>query len=626
MLLISLLCFVSLNLDTATYQHSLQDTVELHAIDVYASPLEKFSHGQTLHTIDSRDLADFQGQAFAEVLQQRTGLFLRQYGPGMLASLTMRGTSAGHNAVFWNGLPVNSPSLGQADFSIIPVGGFDQATIHYGSAGALYGTDAIGGAVHLNSRNQFNQGHQTRINTTLGSFGRWNQLVAYEFSNKNFSTRTRAYRNYTKNNFKFNNLARAGSPEERQRHAAVEQFGAMQDLAWNLSKKQQLSTSIWYNFSDRQIQPVMGSNDRDQQVDRNFRAVVDYNQFSSNLIWNIKSGVVLDEIDFNGSLSQTVQYLLSTDVDWTVSEKLQSKSGIRHNHVRGNLSSYQATDDRTELYQAINIRPISDLAISINLRQMIYDGTLAPFTPSAGAEWTFRKGEHNKISTHTAVSRSFKIPTLNDRFWVPGGNPDIEPEKSISSEIGLKQELEKNGFQLSNQINIYSMWVDNWIIWLPRGSFWSPENIREVRNQGIEYFGAASKTYGNVKVSLSATYNYTLATILNNISSNDRSQGNQLPLTPKHKAQGNIRIAYQSTEAMINGHWVGERYVNTDNISAVAPYGLLDLGINHKLKLFSTINATLGLQVNNLTNSDYQVLRLRAMPGRNYQININVNL
>jgi iron complex outermembrane receptor protein len=109
----------------------------------------------------------------------------------MLTSLTMRGTSAGHNAVFWNGLPINSPSLGQSDFSILPVGGFEELQVHFGGGAALFGTDAIGGAVHMTTKLKFDQGHHAEINSLVGSFGRWNQLGAYSLSSQRLATRFR---------------------------------------------------------------------------------------------------------------------------------------------------------------------------------------------------------------------------------------------------------------------------------------------------------------------------------------------------------------------------------------------------------------------------------------------------
>jgi iron complex outermembrane receptor protein len=38
------------------------------------------------------------------------------------------------------------------------------------------------------------------------------------------------------------------------------------------------------------------------------------------------------------------------------------------------------------------------------------------------------------------------------------------------------------------------------------------------------------------------------------------------------------------------------------------------------------IEGNVGLQINNLFNKEYQVMPLRAMPGRNYQFNINIKI
>ena len=107
---------------------------------------------------------------------------------------------------------MNSPSLGQADYSIFPLGGFDAVNIHYGSSGALYGTDAIGGAVHLSSDLQFNTDNELKMGTLLGSFGRWHQQVSYRQGGEKFAFRTNVYRNYTANNFNYKDWASPGTP------------------------------------------------------------------------------------------------------------------------------------------------------------------------------------------------------------------------------------------------------------------------------------------------------------------------------------------------------------------------------------------------------------------------------
>ncbi|WP_373523128.1 TonB-dependent receptor [Aquiflexum sp.] len=603
------------------------DTVQLPEVEVFKASLDKYTFGQQVQTITEKDLESFQGLALSEYLQQRTGLFLRQYGPGMLASLTMRGTSAGHNAVFWNGLPINSPSLGQTDFSILPVGGFDQVAVHFGSGGALYGTDAIGGAIHLNNKPKFGSGHQVQVASLFGSFGRWNQQVQYCFSNKKFSSRSRFYRNFSRNDFPFRNLSKIGTPIEKQENALVEQWGVMQDLAWNLNSKNQFSSAIWWNKTDRQVQPVIGSNTNDTQQDQNLRWVLDYFHFGKNKIWNAKTGLVRDELIFNiNSIYKTTQYFIATDLDWEIHPKWNSKSGIRYTYIIGNLSTYDATDSRLELYQSINFQPNEKLSFSMNLRQLVYEGNWAPFTPSIGGEWSIWKSKVQSIQFKTAFARSFKVPTLNDRFWEPGGNPDLESEKSWSGEIGLKHVFVKNNFNFEQQITHFRMSVDNWIIWLPNGSFWSPQNIRKVNNSGLEYFLDVTQQFGEWKLGLSGNYAWNRAINQTNTSENDRSMGKQLPYTPEHKFQSMFSIEKGVFSSFLNTQRVGERFVATDNAGKLKPYQLWDIGVNYRWTLGGKISGNFGAQINNLFNTDYQVLRLRAMPGRNYQVNLNITL
>lgn len=601
------------------------DTIALPSVEVFSPALDKYTFGNTIKTISETDLRNFQGLPFSDYLQQRTGLFLRQYGAGMLSSLTMRGTSAGHNAVFWNGLPINSPSLGQTDFSILPVGGFDQASIHFGSGGALYGTDAIGGTVHMTNRLKFDQDHQVRIASVFGSFGNWNQQVEHAFSDKKFSTRSRIYRNFSENDFPFRNLAKFGTPIEKQEHAKVVQVGAMQDFAWKIDPKNLISTSVWWNDTKREIQPLMGSNTGDIQTDKNLRWVLDYFHFAENKVWNVKGGLVRDDQLFNASFNQTIQYFLATDLDWEINPKRNSKSGIRYTHIQGNLSSYQATESRMELYQSTNFQPNEKLAFSFNIRQLVYDGNFAPFTPSLGGEWKVMKNESHQILLNFNLARSFKVPTLNDRFWVPGGNPDLQSEKSLGGELGLNHIYKKENFTLDQSLTVYKMKVDNWIIWLPKGNIWIPENIREVHNSGLEYALETNKKVGDWNINFSTNYAWTRAINQTDISENDRSKGNQLPYTPEHKFQSIINVGKGTFSTFLNYQRVGERFSGTDGSGRLESYQLWDMGGNWNWSI-RKIEGNVGLQINNLFNKEYQVMPLRAMPGRNYQFNINIKI
>lgn len=603
------------------------DTLQLQTVEVFAPALDKYALGQKVLALKAEDLEDFQGDALTEFLQRRTGLFLRQSGPGMLASLTIRGTSAGHQAVFWNGLPINSPSLGQMDFSILPLGGMDELSIHFGSAGALYGTDAIGGAIHLNNKLHFGTGHQFQSSSVIGSFGKWNQKLSYGYATGNWASRTQVYQNIATNDFPYRNLSKIGTPTERMPNSEVLQQGFVQDLAWKIAQNHQLSSSLWFNFTDRNIPPIIGSQGKDQQQDRNLRWVLDYFHWGKNTLWNSKAGIVRDELVFNvAAKNLTAQYFFSQDVDWTISEKWTSKTGIRFTFIDGNLDTYEAQENRWELYESLNFTPSGALAFSLNLRQLVYDGNFAPFTPSLGARITLWEHRAQSLKFLANGARSFKVPTLNDRFWNPGGRPDLKPESSWSGELGLSHTWKGKLAKISQELTHYRMWVDNWIIWLPQGNLWSPQNIRKVHNSGLEYRLEAEMRSQDWTFTAQGNYALTRALNQTNISENDRSRGKQLPYTPEHKVQGYFNAEKGPWSTWVNWHWVSERQVTTDHGSGLPAYQLLDWGINRRFNLGKNLKMRGGFQINNVLDTEYHIMRLRPMPGRNYQLQLHIAL
>ena len=123
----------------------------LKTVTVYGLPEEKYLAGSSLVVLDSSLKSNERSRHLGEVLSMQLPIYFRNYGNGMLSSISMRGTSPQHTAVLWNGLNINSFSLGQADFSILPVAAFDEVKIHEGAGSARFGSGAFGGTVLLNS-------------------------------------------------------------------------------------------------------------------------------------------------------------------------------------------------------------------------------------------------------------------------------------------------------------------------------------------------------------------------------------------------------------------------------------------------------------------------------------------
>lgn len=603
----------------------LQDTVKLDQVEVYAPALDRFAQGQKVMTWTKKDLENYQGRSLANILQEQSPVFVRQYGAGMIASPSFRGTSAGHTAVFWNGLPINSPSLGQSDLSILPISAVDQVSLQFGNAGALFGNEAIGGSIHLGTNVDFGKGLQSGISQQIGSFGLYNSSAFAGFSSEKFSSKTKVYREFSKNNFPYKDLGQFGTPEVKEDHAKAKQIGYAQDLAWNLNESNQLKAAFWWNKTNRQVQPVMGSNTKDKQEDQSIRAVLDYFHFEEKSVWNLKTGIIKDKMLFNESLNQTTQYFTSTDWDQTFSEKWNTKTGIRYTPSRGELSTYTKDDSRIELYQSTKFSATENLSFALNLRQLVYSGTFAPFTPNLGMDWNFWNVPNQSLQLKASLGKGFKVPTLNDRFWNPGGNPDLLPEESLSGEIGLTWSKTGN-LNWKQSLTYYKMSVDNWIIWLPRGSVWTPENIKKVDNQGIEYQGNLGGDIGLWNWELTTSYAFSKAITKKGTDKKDQSVGKQLPYTPQHQANAKIRIEKSGFSSFISTYYVGERTVTADNPRTMPSFQLFNLGLGYDQLELGKLHVPVSFQIYNVFNTDYQVLYLRAMPGRSFQFNLSILL
>ena len=82
-----------------------------------------------------------------------------------------------------------------------------------------------------------------------------------------------------------------------------------------------------------------------------------------------------------------------------------------------------------------------------------------------------------------SVGRAFRLPTFNDRFWQPGGNPALRPERAWTADAGFFIQ----GRYGTAEVTAFLSRVRDQILWAPtRAGYWAPENARRVRTRGVE--------------------------------------------------------------------------------------------------------------------------------------------
>ncbi len=124
-------------------------------------------------------------------------------------------------------------------------------------------------------------------------------------------------------------------------------------------------------------------------------------------------------------------------------------------------------------------RPVDRFAASLVLREDMFGTEWAPVIPAFFIDGVLSK--KGNIVAKASISRNYRFPTLNDLYFLPGGNPDLKSEHGFTYDVGLSFSVGKeNVYALSGGINWFDSHIDDWIIWLPTTKgFFSPRNLKK---------------------------------------------------------------------------------------------------------------------------------------------------
>lgn len=613
---------------TAVAQHD-STAHQLRTVEVFGKPAEVYAVGSRVSTVDSSYLSTYASSSLADALQARTPIYFKTYGVSGLSSVAFRGTSASQTAVLWNGLNIAPATLGQTDFSTLPVSGIGEVAVQYGSAAATYGSGAIGGAVLLNSPEYKGRGFGADLQQEVGSFGRYFSSGSLHYSGNKLEVGASAYLRLAENDFTYRDLSRSRTPEVKQEHAAQQLRGFTQDLTYHLSSRTNVALHTWYTFADRELQPAMGSAySNAKQLDENLRLMTAFGHSSRWGQTDIKAAYFKDYLHYTDNSTNSVAdvqtYQLQAEQTYTQGQNWSLRGGLNLQHFIAENDGYagQQDENRASVFALFRYNPVEPLALSLNFRQAFVENYNPLPTPALGFNWKFYNNNRHQISLKGNVSGSYRVPTLNDRFWIGAGNPDLKPEQGWSYEGGLRHLLVLgNMLLLETEATAYHMLIDDWIQWAPdyTGN-WRPANLQKVRSQGVEFSSTATATVGDVKLSGTAGYTYTSSQQVE-VYEGTGDKGKQLMYVPLHKATFSTEANYRNWSLLGNLNYTGLRYTSNSETTSLDDFLLLQLALSKKLQIRQN-TLILTLRSDNATNTEYQTMAYRAMPPRGYTFSL----
>ena len=608
----------------------------INEVNISDFRLQQIQNSGLLNTIDTSPIIRNQSGTLTELLSSNTTLFIKDYGGGRLATLSIRGTTASQNTLTWNGLSLNTPTLGLSDLSLIPVFFVDKATIQYGGNGALNGNAAIGGAVHLLSSPVFGAGWNAQLFTSAASFADFQQGVSVSYSGKSYHTKTAFYHRNAENNYTFEDIYLLKKPVREQRHAHFRQDGFLQEHSF-LLKRDLFSIHAMLLDAGREIPPLMGSvNYQSDQFekDRQLRIVTSWKHYARRLQTMMRLGWLDDRIDYTDGFirlddrSRGQHLTIETEALY-IKGSHQLQSGFQLNSSRAyvnslfgeNIQGYPGYHSitRSSLYLSYKYL-FKSILICASLRKELANKNEYPFIPSAGMQWKVMNG----LTLFGNLAAVYRTPTLNDLYWQPGGNPALKPEKGYQSDMRLQYQHSIHKFIIDLTAGGFYMNVDNWIQWTPdNNNNYSPINIETVNSHGVECSGKITFNSGEWKTESKGDLEVVLATNKNGFGTPSVA-GKQLVYTPKSKWQFSQSVLFRKTAFIFQYSYTGYRYTTADNSSWLNPFNTLQCSLSQEVDVrLGSIYITAGVQ--NLLDEQYEVILLRPMPGRWYRLSLTLN-
>jgi len=222
-------------------------------------------------------------------------------------------------------------------------------------------------------------------------------------------------------------------------------------------------------------------------------------------------------------------------------------------------------------------------------------------------------------------SRNSKIPSLNDMYWYPGGNEDLENEAGFLSELSWEMNSDiSTSVKMQNSITFFRNHLNNMIAWRPgEYSYWEARNVGMVNTSGIEASAGLSMDIGSFSADMRSSYSYTRAeSEVVSGNSEESGSGRQLPYIPINQLNTVLRLKWKSIYSSIVTNYTGRRYLTGDNSSYLPSYLVSDLNLGMAIKPVNT-RCNILFTAANLFDADYQNMAYYPLPGRNYRISLN---
>jgi vitamin B12 transporter len=604
---------------------SIHDTVRIDDVVVKGRPALRAA-GFIRTTIDHHFADYYKNGTVADLLNSASPLFVKSYGPGGVATVSFRGAGAAHTVVTWNGINLNSPMLGQSDFQLLPVIAVDDITVYYGGSSMAAAQGGLGGVVDITTKPDWNKSMTTLdMASSTGSYGRYSASLRSRYGDGRWRFSTAMSYNSASNNFPYTNSFLTGYDQpERRDNAASLQKNLLQE-AWYRTDKSVTGFRVWLQEHARDLPVAINISPESHDEDlsgRVVRSMLTHDHFGKSVTWSGILALIYDDMTYRDNVTAIYSQSSFNRVSSRVSALWNSG---KRSSVKGELTSdFEVA--KSENYSEDILRNITWFSISADymaaqwldlnfgLVLPVVDLNLQKPDFSAGTEIIPFKSRIFKLRSN--ISSRSRVPSMNDLYWIPGGNRLLKTERALSSEIAISASgRHEDNRSINLQVALFNNSISDMIQWQPGSTgYWIPENTGMVRARGVEGTLTSKMTAGKSTVYLSSGYSYTI--------SGEKGSPLQTIYVPEHMANATLRFTRGISASGFTLRHTGRRYITADNNQYLPSNTVAEIWLGAEVPTrVGGFNALLAVE--NLFNLNYQTIAYHPMPPRAVKITIN---
>lgn len=630
---------------------------------------------------DSAMLKENVALSMADILKFNSSVFVKSYGRATLSTVAFRGTSPSHTQVTWNGMRINNPMLGMTDFSTIPAYFIDQASLLHGTSSVNETGGGLGGLVRLGTLPDVSDGVNAQYVQGIGSFSTFDEFARITYGNEHWGSSTRVVYSSSPNDYKYtnhdkkvniyddnHNIIGQYHPKERNRSGSFKDFHVLHEVYYNTLRGDRFGVNAWFINSNREL-PMLTSDYGDaadfenRQREHTFRGIVSWDHNRSTWKTSVKGGYIHTWMGYDYQREVAPE-------NWAVMTRSRSKVNTIYGQVDGeynpvkrwfftaNISAHQhfvrSVDKniilqeggngivgydkgRIELSGALSAKwqATDRIGMSLVMREDMFGDRWAPVIPAFFIDGLVAR--RGNVMLRASVSRNHKFPTLNDMYFLPGGNPDLKNEEGWSYDAGVSFDIGCDNHDgnarvvtIGGGVTWFDSHINDWIIWLPTTKgFFSPRNVKKVHAYGIEVkSNVVIRPADGWIIDINGSYSWTPSVNEGEkMSPADMSVGKQLPYVPRHSASVTGRLSWNTWGFLYKWAYYSERFTMSSNdytlTGHLPDYYMSNISFEKSMS-FKPVDIQLKLAVNNLFNEDYMSVLSRPMPGINFEFFIGI--